>query len=50
VSDAFAALAREADGPDDCARLRVSDGNAYHGTEGLKSLHACLQAVRAGLR
>jgi chromosome segregation ATPase len=50
VSDAFAALAREADGPDECARLRVSDGNAYHGTEGLKSLHACLQAVRAGLR
>jgi hypothetical protein len=50
LSDEFTALARQTDAPAPCAGLRLSEGTAYHGTQGLKSLHACLVAVRTGLR
>jgi chromosome segregation ATPase len=50
LSDPFAALATEAGSPAPCAGLRLSQSTAYHGTPGLKSLHACLQAVQGALR
>jgi hypothetical protein len=49
LSDDFTALARQAGAPAACAALRLSDGTAYHGTQGLTSLHTCLRAVRSAL-
>ena len=50
LSDDFTALARQAGAPAPCTGMRLSEGTAYHGTQGLKSLHACLHAVRDALR
>jgi hypothetical protein len=50
LSEPFAALTTEAGGPASCTDLRLSEATAYHGTQGLKALHVCLQSVRAGLR
>jgi hypothetical protein len=49
LSDGFTALATQAGAPAPCAGLRLSVGTAYQGTQGLKSLHACLHAVRVAL-
>jgi chromosome segregation ATPase len=49
LTDEFAALATRAGAPAPCAGLRLSEGTAYHGTQGLKSLHTCLHAVRVAL-
>lgn len=45
VSDAFGALRRLAGSPPACDGLRVADGTALFGQEGLERLHGCLQAV-----
>jgi chromosome segregation ATPase len=50
LSDGFAALTTQAGSPAPCTGLRPSESSAYHGTQGLKSLHACLQAVRTAPR
>jgi len=49
LSEAFTALSTQAGAPAPCTGLRLSEGTAYHGTQGLKSLHACLHAVRTAL-